>query len=103
MTIKIKCSNKELYNFLIQDVRVESIGSGFVVTVDTHPHNARLLFYTHDNRMYITSYMEEFECVLVFPTNVFKFVVESYTYKDVVTLRGNPYGDLMGVHLEFSA
>ena len=92
-----------MYNYLIQDVRVECIGHGFVVTVNTQPSNACLLFHTHNNRMHIISYMEEFECVVEFPTNVTKRIVESYTYKDVVTLSGNPYGDLMSVHLEFSA
>lgn len=102
MTIKIKCNNKDIYNLLIQDVRIERIGHGFVVTVNTHPSNACLLFHTHDNRMYIISYMDEFDCFIEFPTNVTKYIVESYTYKDVITLRGNPYGDLMDVSLEFS-
>ena len=103
MTIKIKCNNRDLYNFLIQDIRVECIGHGFVVTVNTHPSNACLLFHTNDNRMHIISYMEEFECVIEFPTNVTKYIVESSTYKDVITLRGNPYGDLIDINLEFSA
>lgn len=100
--IKIKCNNRDMYNYLIQDVGIERVGHGFVVTVNTHPSNACLLFHTHSNRMYIISYMEEFECTLEFPTNVFKYNVESVTYKDVITLRGNPYGDLMVTHLEFT-
>lgn len=102
MTIKIKCNNKELYNFLIQDIRIESIGSGWVVTIITDPPNAALLYYTHNNRMYIISYIEEFECTVEFPASVVKSVVESSAYKDVITLRGNHCGVLMDVSLEFS-
>ena len=58
--IKIKCSTKELYNLLIQDIKVEAIGSGFVVTLITDPPNAALLYYTRNNLMHITSYTEEF-------------------------------------------
>ena len=101
-SIKIKCNNKELYNFLIQDIRIEAIGSGFVVTINTNPHNACLLYYTHNNRMHIISYIEEFECTVEFPTRIFKSVVESCAYKNVITLRGNPYCDLMDIHLEFT-
>lgn len=101
-SVKIKCSTKELYNFLIQDIRVEAIGNGFVVTINTDPPNACLLYYTHNNRMHITSYIEEFECTVEFPVDVVKSVVESSAYKDVITLRGNPFGDLLDVSLEFS-
>ena len=101
-SIKIKCNNKELYNLLIQDIRVEAIGREFVVTINTDPPNACLLYYTHNNRMHIISYIEEFECTVEFPVRVFKSVVESCAYKDVITLRGNHCGDLMDVSLEFS-
>jgi len=101
-SIKIKCNNKELYNLLIQDIKVEAIGSGWVVTIITDPPNAALLYYTQDNRMYITSHIEEFECTVDFPVRVFKSVVESCAYKDVITLRGNHCGDLMEATLEFS-
>lgn len=100
--IKIKCNNKELYNLLIQDIKVEAIGSGWVVTLITDPPNACLLYYTQNNRMYIISYIEEFECTVEFPVSVVKSVVESSAYKDVITLRGNPHGVLMDVSLEFS-
>lgn len=100
--IYIKCNNKELYNFLIQDISVKAIGSGFVVTINTDPSNACLLYYTQNNRMHITSHIEEFECTVEFPVRVFKSVVESCAYKDVITLRGNPCGDLMDVSVEFS-
>ena len=101
-SIKIKCSNKELYNLLIQDIRVEVIGSGWVVTLITDPPNACLLYYTRNNLMHITSYIEEFECTVEFPVSVSKSVVESYAFKDVIILKGNPLGDLLGVSLEFS-
>lgn len=102
MTIKIKCNNKELYKLLIQDIKVEAIGSGWVVTLITDPPNACLLYYTQNNRMHIISYIEEFECTVEFPVRVFKSVVESCAYKDVITLKGNHCGDLMGVSVEFS-
>ena len=102
MGIKIKCNDKELYKLLIQDIRVEAIGSGWVVTIITDPPNAALLYYTRNNRMHITSYIEEFECTVEFPVSVSKSVVESSACKDVITLRGSPYGDLMDVHLEFT-
>ena len=70
--------------------------------MNTDPHNACLLYYTQNNRMYITSYIEEFECTVEFPVRVFKSVVESYAFKDVIILRGNHCGDLMDVSLEFS-
>ena len=101
-SVKIKCSTKELYKLLIQDIRIEAIGSGWVVTINTDPPNAALLYYTQDNRMHIISYIEEFECTVEFPVSVVKSVVESAAYKDVITLRGNPHGDLMDVSLEFS-
>lgn len=101
-SVKIKCSNKELYNLLIQDIRIEAIGSGFVVTINTDPPNACLLYYTRNNLLHITSYIEEFECTVEFPVNVSKSVVESYAFKDVIILRGNPHGVLMDVSLEFS-
>ena len=101
-SIKIKCNNKELYKLLIQDIRVEAIRSGWVVTIITDPPNACLLYYTRNNLMHITSYTEEFECTVDFPVRVSKSVVESCAYKDVITLRGSPYGDLMDVHLEFT-
>ena len=102
MTIKIKCNNKELYNILIQDIKVEAIGSGWVVTIITDPPNAALLYYTRNNRMCIISFVEEFECTVEFPVRVFKSVVESRAYKDVITLKGNHCGDLMDVSVEFS-
>lgn len=101
-SIKIKCNNKELYNLLIQDIKVEAIGSGFVVTIITDPPNAALLYYTRNNRMYITSFVEEFVCTVEFPVSVVKSVVESCAFKDVITLRGNPHGVLMDVSLDFS-
>ena len=100
--IKIKCNSRKLYNFLIQDIRVEAIGSGFVVTINTDPPNACLLYYTRNNRMYIISFVEEFVCTVEFPVSVVKSVVESCAFKDVITLRGNPHGVLMDVSLEFS-
>lgn len=100
--IKIKCSTKELYNLLIQDIKVEAIGSGFVVTLITDPPNAALLYYTRNNLMHITSYTEEFVCTVEFPVSVVKSVVESCAFKDVITLKGNHCGDLMDVSLEFS-
>jgi len=101
-SIKIKCNNKELYNLLIQEIKVEDVGSGWVVTIITDPPNACLLYYTQNNRMHITSYIEEFECTVEFPVSVVKSVVESSAYKDVITLRGNHCGDLMEVSVEFS-
>lgn len=100
-SIKIKCNNKELYKLLIQDIRIEAIGRGFVVTIITDPPNACLLYYTHNNRMHIISYIEEFECTVEFPVSVVKCVVESCAFKDVITLRGNPHGVLLDVSLEF--
>lgn len=101
-SIKVKCNDKELYNLLIQDIRVEVIGSGWVVTIITDPPNAALLYYTRNNRMYITSYTEEFKCTVEFPVNVSKSVGESYAFKDVITLRGNHCGHLMDVSVDFS-
>lgn len=85
-SIKIKCNNKELYNFLIQDIRVKESGDGWVVILNYNPANAFLYSYAFGDTLYVKSYVDDFEFFLIFPREVVKVMEGNTKYKSVITL-----------------